>query len=402
MNFIKSNIIFVIIMAVTLIGSAYLIYINIEKHIAINKINEETQADQKQLDTAIKHPIKPVEMNITKLAEDTEHLQKLVLDLQRIFGNPYRNALLNFAKNIKMSESELKAMYRDLFNKTENKEEKTAEKLTNKFFDELIKAKKIDEITRNKAFDQFINDAQKETIETLDRGKGNIFFGIAMGIPRTMNPTATKTYLGVMQSNMLRQHIIPGVETMKEVCDFTFNQFIERVPAPSEIPDILFAMPMYEHIFDCMRNAGISKIINFSKDNIPVTEGSYKKYTFHTTFISTLDAARKFAEQLQNAYKNNRVYIITWISIKSNESQNEVNDLKTKMKAETSSDGIGYNTGKSGKSRRKRARATQSASEFDDMLLDKPGKAWISSKKMVEVKMNFKYCVFTGEELKIN
>ena len=64
MNFIKKNIIFTIVAAITLIGALFLIYLDWTKHDAIAAANLITQDSQQKFDDAFRKGNKPVDLNI--------------------------------------------------------------------------------------------------------------------------------------------------------------------------------------------------------------------------------------------------------------------------------------------------------------------------------------------------
>ena len=107
MNFLKKNIIFTIVAVITILGSLFLIYLDLTQHDAISEANRITQESQEKFDAAFKSGNKPVDLNIKMIQQDTEELKKRTVALQRIFGKPYRKALLAFAASLKVSEDEL-------------------------------------------------------------------------------------------------------------------------------------------------------------------------------------------------------------------------------------------------------------------------------------------------------
>ncbi len=73
---------------------------------------------------------------------DTEKLKLKTVALQRIFGKPYRKAMLAFAASVKSSEDELYAKFSALFN-DEKEKVKTADALVPKLLESLEKEKNI-------------------------------------------------------------------------------------------------------------------------------------------------------------------------------------------------------------------------------------------------------------------
>ena len=116
MNFIKKNIVFFIVCSLTLFASLYLIYLDLAKHSLIAKANAETEESRQKADKAYKGKgNRPVEPNVKMIASDTEIVKQRTAVLQRIFGKPYRNALIAFAREIGMTEDELLSKFRDFY-----------------------------------------------------------------------------------------------------------------------------------------------------------------------------------------------------------------------------------------------------------------------------------------------
>ena len=89
MNFIKKNIIFSIVAAITLIASAYLIFQDLLTHSSISQLNEQTQSSKERFEAAYRSGNRPVDQNILRIQKDTEELRVLTADLQRIFGKEH-------------------------------------------------------------------------------------------------------------------------------------------------------------------------------------------------------------------------------------------------------------------------------------------------------------------------
>ena len=168
MNFVKKNIIFFVVCSLTLLASLYLIYLDLEKHSLISKANTETEESRQKADKAYKSKgNRPVDPNVKMIASDTEVVKQRTATLQRIFGKPYRTALIAFAKEIGMTEDDLLNKFRDFYENEELKD-KNPEVAIPLFKKSLGDGQKVEA-----AFNRFIETVQKITVEPL-RGQAAI------------------------------------------------------------------------------------------------------------------------------------------------------------------------------------------------------------------------------------
>ncbi|MBO4648981.1 MAG: hypothetical protein J5806_12595 [Lentisphaeria bacterium] len=343
MNFLKKNIIFTIVMALTLLGAIYLIYLDWTKHDEVTEANSQTLEFQEKYDNAFKSGTKPVPNNIKMIQKDTEDLQQRTRQLQRIFGKPYRKALLRFAASLKVSEDDLYVLMKKVFENDENKE-KTAEYLVPKFFEALEKEKKLTKDQVDKAYKEFVAVVRLESLEEFKdyEKKPEVVHDVlaaALGLQRTMKTDRAQRYMEDIQLRFQKQGLIPGVKKMKDIRNFTF--YFDAPPSETEVVDILNTMPIYEDIFKRMKDSGLELVIAFAREkNQPVTlpGDKYLSYEFSTTVSGTMESVRNFINNLLNAYKDNRVYVVTWISMTSPDTQAEVERMRNKLKPRSQSD----------------------------------------------------------------
>ena len=281
MNLLKKNIIFIIVCVVTVIASGYLIYLDLAKQSDVMAANEETQKSSDESANAYKKGNKPVEQNVDMIHADTEALKQKTNALQRIFGKPYRKAMIAFATAIKSSEDELYAKFSALFN-DEKEKVKTADILVPKLLELLGKEKNISKTEMDNAFKKFIADLQLETVEDLTYNSGYFLLGAALGLQRTMSASMTHVYLTQVQKKINDQRLIPGITSLPTVQDYTFNQFVQTFPSGDAIQDILYTMPIYEDIFNRMKKSRLLLIDAFSRTSVVKLSDKYMMYSFKT------------------------------------------------------------------------------------------------------------------------
>ena len=334
MNFIKKNIVFTLVAVITLLGAVFLIYLDWTRHDAISAANEVTQSSQKKFDDAFKKGNKPVELNIKMIQNDTEELKKRTVRLQRIFGKPYRTALLNFAASLKVTEDELYERMKKLYQK-DTGTPKTAVALVPLLFEELEKEKKLPKDSiKNNEFRKFVADVLSETVEVFDTLESVYdILGVALGLERTMIPTTAKVYLIQLQNKILTQRLIPGVNSIETVQNFTFNQYVQTFPSNEAVRDILDMMPIYEDIFRRMGASRLERIEKFARTGSPmkINGNKYVVYNFSATVVGSMNSIRDFMNNLLAAYRDNRVYVISWVSLNSQGSAEEVEQVRNRL-----------------------------------------------------------------------
>jgi len=420
MNFIKKNIIFSIVVAITLLGSLFLIYMDWTLHESITEANATTTKNYDDFNKAFgwtrgrdkerdKKIMLPVDSNIEMIKSDTEELRKKTAQLQRIFGNPYRKNLLRFAAALKVTEDDLLERMKKLYN-DDNEKNKSAEVLIPKLFAGLEKDKKISAADIKKEYEKFISAVQMETVEDFPSlSAGYDILGEALGLSRTMSSSIAHVYLRQMQRKILSQRLIPGVKKLEVVENFTFNQFVQTFPSPENVVDILNTMPIYEDIFRRMSASRLENVTAFSRLGQPVKFGGdkYMSYEFSTTVTGTIDSVRDFINSLLDAYKENRVYVITWVSLSSPESSAEVDAVK-KIYESNSSNSLAQNDPQQRGSSRAENSGNQQVffkhvgqiSESEAEMQQDYGSVLIGKNRNINAVLRFKYYRFIGERLK--
>ena len=431
MNFLKKNIIFTIVAVITILGSLFLIYLDLTQHDAISEANKITQESQEKFEAAFKSGNKPVDLNIKMIQDDTAELKKRTSALQRIFGKPYRKALLLFADSLKVSEDELYERMKKLF-EADTGTAKTADALVPLLFAELEKEKKLpkDSIKKNQLM-KFISNVFLDTVEKADKneleliGTGYDLLGSALGIQRTMSPSKAHVYLSQMQSEIRSRGMIPGVDSLETVQNFTFNQYVQTFPSHEAVVDILNTMPIFEDIFRRMRNSRLDRVLDFKRIAPPakINGDKYLSYEFSAQVVGTMDSIRNFLNNLLDAYKDNRVYVVTWISMTSAGSSAEVEQLKAQIfghetnNSSQSGDEMALRPGEQGPHRRNRrggaprrrpptggqtssGRMFRILTEEEAEAMPDYGQVRIGRDLNVTASLRFKYYVYVGDSLK--
>ena len=248
------------------------------------------------------------------------------------------------------------------------------------------------------AFKKFIADVQTETVEDLTYYTGYSLLAAAIGLQRTMSASMTHVYLTQLQKKINDQRLIPGVTKLSTVQDFTFNQFVNTFPSGDAILDILYTMPIYEDIFSRMKKARLVLVDSFSRTSVVKLSDKYTVYSFKTRVYGPMDSIRAFVNSLQNAYKDNRVYVTTWISI-SSRSTDEVERTRARIFG-TGSAAQDQMDGGRGGARRQPMSRTRHRSELEIEMQPDYGSTVIGLDNNVTADIEFKYYVYTGDWLR--
>ena len=457
MNFLKKNIVFTIVAVITILGSLFLIYLDWTRHVAISEANAVTQESQNKHNNAFKSGNKPVDLNIKMIHDDTAELRKRTSSLQRIFGKPYRKALLTFAASLKVSEDELyermKKLYelpdKDLYTRMKKLVEasddefykrmkpqfetddgvvkKSADVLIPLLFADLENEKKLPKDSiKNNQFMKFVSDVFLDSVEKVDKneliGTGYDILGTALGLQRTMSPSKAHVYLSRMQSEIRSRGLIPGVNSLETVQNFTFNQYVQTFPSNEAVIDILNTMPIFEDIFRRMRNSRLDRVEEFRRIAPPtkLNGDKYLSYEFSAKVVGTMDSVRNFLNNLLDAYKDNRVYVVTWVSMTSEGSTAEVEQLRNQLyghetsNAQPGDDMAPPEEGRRRNSRRRRnsnrrppvagqtssGRVFRILTEEEAEALPDYGQVRIGKNLNVTAVLRFKYYNYVGDSLK--
>lgn len=416
MNFVRANIVFVIVMSLALLGALYLIYLDISIHSVITEANEVTRKSNEDFERSLRTgKNRPVDLNVKMIDEDTRILSGKVKQLQRIFGAPYRAAMLDFAKALNVTEDDLRGKMKRLY-EDENNKIKTPEKLVPLLFQELAKEKKLTPEQLDSIFRKtFAEKVQKKTLENLDRDLhvGRILLGVSLGLSRQMVPTVAWDYLRTLQAELSRRGLIPGVKSLAGVQNFTYNEFVVRPPSGADVEDILEVFPIYEDLFcSRMEKTGIVEVVSLTRSprQPQVVADVFREYRFEMTFRGSTESVREFCKRLLEAHKENRVYILNWVSIVADDSIREVEEARKNLSssARNPEENMSSDPGSTRENRR-RSRRSRKKKQFyaaSERKID-PGskdyaKVLIGAGKNVTATIKFSYFIYVGERLSGN
>ena len=166
-----------------------------------------------------------------------------------------------------------------------------------------------------------------------------------------------------------------------------------------------------------MTRARLTRVEDFTRENVVKVSDKYTVYNFKTTVIGPMKAVREFSNSLLNAYKDNRVYAITWVLLTSEDSANEVESERKLLFPDSGRNEqletepvFGRNPRSRGRVRNNAPRRNAPAfaagaalrrppSEMEAEMQPDYGSTVIGISSNVKAEIKFKYYVFTGDIL---
>lgn len=418
-QFVLKNIVLIVVLVLTLIGSVVLISLILQKRATIKAAMNEIKEKRDQMEEVMRKS-KPnsVKESETLIKADTDTVKKKVDLVYRHFGKPYRPALLNFLTNI-ASKSELKTdlpvdesllnpgprpakedededveeeeevevaepssptkeekavfdpaknlvvltfdedMLHDLLEKIygENHQETSDDdsfsipynvqgernKMFMELFYDMIEAPEAVDRSRAEAFRKaaaekfahafaiFRDEVQKLTLEDVTNDVARELFLDAIGLPRLMRQDDCKTYIEIIWRKYCDTDLIPGLPAVGEdqaererlVQSFIYGKNLNRttLPMPEMVIPIIRNIQIKEDLFRRMRDKGITSLISLdtstfygaSLDND--SEGPILAFTYTLEMTGSMEAIDAFINDLQGAYKSDRVYVVSSIKL---------------------------------------------------------------------------------------
>ena len=347
MDFIKKNIVLTVILALTILVSAFLIFLDWKEQSAVSAINSDvTRLTIELREYNNKNPA-PVEENYDLFVKDTAIMKERTQDLQRIFGKPYRYPLQKFAESMGVSENDLLSKFRDYcISKPTVTNNNTLlngfiENLENPGVQEAMPAEgapqkepKLSEKGKA-AKGVFMKAANERTPNAVNDSNINTSLLQALGVPPTMYATDCKEYIIKTQEGFAKSYaslltgpLPPNTPPPDSnyltplVAKLTFD-YQSRVPMNEEIPSIIKKLQLFDDLFWRMSNASITMFNSTELLGNPYGDDAgvkgFTKFSYRIKFTATLPGIRAFVNSLVKAPQNNRYYTIKDFSIQGDD-----------------------------------------------------------------------------------
>lgn len=456
-NFLRKNIIFFSVCGLILLVSIVLAVVDVMMMGEIQETNSKITASNAEVESLLEPRNKVAEGNAEKIQNDAEFTLAEARKLQRRFCQPNRKYFLDLMKDLGVKEEkedELRALFRKHFEEYEvvrrdgQKENMQAafrnftsppDRVFYGFMDAfkaklalyLEPAKEGEDAEKRKpsakmlarvdeAFKGFIEGMIRDhvTVEDLARctfmdDVKRIHYDIiaeAFGLPRIMQPYQCKSYLEAMQIAFSNQRVIPGVTSLEKIREFTFADYQTNVPANSDVPGILLSMRIYEDVFRFLRRVAELEILSLKLTPPAPNSDRYQKYRCSVTFNAPLSSVRDFVNLLHDAYKDNRVCVVRWVSVKGS-SDKELEELKKILAPGGSSGNTAVEEPAPRRNRFRRNRRFQvqnvrNQNERSNLIapyLDPYNEAYartiVGKNRKVEAEIDFEYIIYTGDQI---
>ena len=167
------------------------------------------------------------------------------------------------------------------------------------------------------AFEDFRQAVQPETLEEMTDDATIQILMQAMGLPRSMMPRDCFAYITKMYEIMEKSKCIPGSDVYNAselVRSFIYDPQ-GKSPPPENIVQIFRRFQIMEDLFMRLNRAGIKNLSDVVFENSlsgsNMVSGNYLKHTIQITVESHMDQIRELLNVFQQAYEDNRVYIVT-------------------------------------------------------------------------------------------
>ncbi len=267
---------------------------------------------QKELiKTLVEEKPAPLQANLNAINLDVEQVQKKVLEIHQVFGKPYRSAIGAFADSLQVNADDLYPKWKLTYEKEKNAET-SDEQVFKKFIGEY------DDLKVDTAISAFKTNIEKRTVEDFSQENINQLIQVLMeglGLPRTMSPEACKAYMSRMNiglNNLLKsQDVGVGLPMIVPEKTEIFNVYGDRLPTPEHVGFILRHYNLIEDIAYRLKETGIKGISFLEKISLEGTEGEgYLTLSYKMEIVSPMASIRDLINSFQNAYKDNRIYII--------------------------------------------------------------------------------------------
>lgn len=397
MEFIKKNAVMVIVLSVALLIGIGLSYMTLMKHRDMTKSMHEVEKIKEEIKNLIKQKPAPLAENLKRIKDDTAVFDKKLKEIKCLFGQPYKKPFEIFAKALGMTEGELLENFRNFW-------KKEARKGSNEF-QLLIKFKStLNQEKLAPAMSEFTKAIQASTVEIVDQSNIDMFLLTALGLPRTMSDVNCKTYIFAMQRGLTLK-LTGTKEKTSDTNDaaidivkfpFGFSEYDAKMPLYEDIPYIMKHWVMMEDIVGRLVNADIRQIDSVSKLNGLAGEEDkgFVKFRYSITVTGDMDSIRKFVNSLQEAYKENKIYIIKDISL------DKISDEAKKI-TETKHTPA---TTRENPSRDQKDKTLKQLEEEERLPFNQRrsyGSPVLGVSKICKAVIEFDYVIYTGEELKV-
>lgn len=325
-RFVKNNLVLIIVLGISLVVTIGLLVWTTMQYLQMWQYITQTENLREEIANLIKKTPAPVEGNIPLIETDKKLYERVAEQIRKPFGHPLQPALDQFISVLRRT----------------NGEEVSLEKFKEEFIAEWTKSDVFAQQEMNyklfqrnnfrnwdEAMQAFRSVAEKATAEPINEGNIDEIFRSSLGVQRKLGGKPENLLL--MMTNFrdgmlaLTKDKIQFDSEEATYFSFSFTDIgtgvaptSDGAPGGSSSGYLLEDYPMiaqhWEILSDIVKRStesGIQSFVSFRKRGIqPEKTGSFDVFHYSIEMTGTMESIRKFVGILDQAYHDNRVYVV--------------------------------------------------------------------------------------------
>ena len=355
----KTNRFLIIACALTLIVSLLLGLLISQMNSHKSLANQDLTDLQRKIQRLNYYRPSPTKKNIEKIKEDIKYVENETLKLEEFFGAVYYKALNTFIAKLgqtpasndsekvkeqvaKTKPSETESDLEEINGSLGSAETKLKRKFMSSwksFIKPLIKKQKkageLEDLTATEILDKFrkakhypedkFNDAKtafaevykQNTLEKVTKNNIDDYIVAALGLPLNLTRISCKKFVNDIQKRLEKELKEAKLLSQSESL-VLFNEFA-TIPREDQIPYVVRYCRLYEDLFSRLLKSNVDTLVSYRKLNglRGTKNGDFLVLKYEIRVIASQNSARKFLNYLQDAYKDNRIYVINSISLRN-------------------------------------------------------------------------------------
>ena len=321
MNLIKKNIVLVIVLAITLVISATMIFFVIKATGDMKKSTDAVAELRDKINVLNEKIPAPLHENLVRIQNDHKMLLAKVEELLPIFGVPYGRALEAFAKKLGDTPQNLKAQWAEIYRREMARGGNRA-----LIFISFLSSFDSDKV--KEAIEAFKNEVTSTSHEVVNEATLHGCLMEALGLPRRMDEMSCKLFIQTMQ-NTVYNSLKSSEEGQTPVLfldataeKLSFEKFETAMPMPKEVPFIFKHWRMVDDVCRRIKASGITSIDLFKRENFIEGTQLYRDYIVFDYTLKvrgSLESIRNLMNSMMDAHREHKIYIIKNVILKTND-----------------------------------------------------------------------------------
>ena len=316
-RFVKNNLVLIIVLGISLVATVGLLVWTTMQYLQMWQYITQTSQLREEIANLIKKFPAPVEGNIPLIETDRKLYNRSARQLRQAFGHPLQPALEQFISVLRSSNGDKVTLkkFKEDFTTEWNKSDSFAQKEMNyKIFQRNF---------RNwaDAMRVFRSLAEKATAEPINDSNIDEIFQSALGVQRKLGakPENLLRLMTNYRNGLLDMTKGKIVFDSEEAANFSFalpgagaaNTDLRTAYLPEDYPMIAQHWEILSDIVKRSGESGIHSFVSFRKRAIqPEKVGSFDVFHYSIEVTGTMDSIRKLVGILDQAFHENRVYVV--------------------------------------------------------------------------------------------